>query len=222
MLVSHTFMLLLLFYFVCSNVIPSHIVLLILNQMTFLVNQLELIMNKNEAKKYLDNIMIAYGVNQAEIASRINVNRQYINAVYNGRKELSSKSIHSLEQEFPKVNREVSSPVVAIPYGNNIIHIDKFLLPKGDHNWEFIPVSGNSMSPEYHDSDKILIDKSDNKFTDGKIYAFTVNNTSYIRLINISPNQIKCIPLNKEFDTFYLNSDEGVNVLGVVSTKIRL
>lgn len=179
-------------------------------------------MNKDEAKIYLDNIKIAYGITQSEIANKIGVNRQYINAVYNGKKDLSTKSIHLLEQKFPDVNRTSNSNTIAVPYKNKVIHIDKSVLPSKEGNWEFIDVSGESLSPEYHDSDKILVDKSDNQFTDGKVYAFDINGTTYIRRINISPNQIKCIPLNKEFDTFYLNSNDEVNVLGVISSKIRL
>ena len=97
-------------------------------------------MNKDEVKIYFYNIKIAYGFTQSEIANKIGVNRQYINAVYNGKKDLSTKSIHLLEQKFPDVNRTSNSNTVAVPYKNKVIHIDKSVLPSKEGNWEFIDV----------------------------------------------------------------------------------
>ena len=83
-------------------------------------------------------------------------------------------------------------------------------------------ISGNSMSPEYNDRNKVLVDTSDKNFTDGNIYMFKINNQTYVRLINITPDKTKCIALNKEFDTFYLDANIEVNVIGSIVPNIRL
>jgi SOS-response transcriptional repressor LexA len=181
-------------------------------------------MNKNEARKYLENIISTYNTTQTEIANKVGVNRQYINSVYKGKIDLSLKTLGKLKLQYPLVDSESQSPVISVPYNNSVIYIDTTVLPNGISysSLQFIDVSGNSMYPEYNDSDRILINTYDNKFTDGNVYVFTIDDITYIRLINITPKQIKCIALNEEFDTFYLDRDDEVNILGAVIPRIRL
>ena len=181
-------------------------------------------MNKDEAKFYLDNIMITYNVNQAEIATKLGITRQYINTVYNGKRDLSLKTIHLLEKIFPDVDRTMRIPAVPIPYRDNKIYLDVSVIPSNVdyNNCIFMDISGNSMSPEYNDRNKVLVDTSDKNFTDGNIYMFKINNQTYVRLINITPDKTKCIALNKEFDTFYLDANIEVNVIGSIVPNIRL
>ncbi len=89
-------------------------------------------------------------------------------------------------------------------------------------NCEIVKVSGNSMSPEYRHGDRVIIDRSDIELMDGQIYAFRYKKQCYVKEINLLGNRIKCISLNKEYDPFYIESDEDFIVLGRILPRIRL
>ena len=108
------------------------------------------------------------------------------------------------------------------------IYIDKrfFLTDKGlpinPANCEIVTISGNSMFPEYQHGDKVIIDKSDVEFSDGQIYAFRYKGQCYIKEINLLGNKVKCISINKEYDSFYIEENEDFRVLGRIIPRVRL
>lgn len=107
------------------------------------------------------------------------------------------------------------------------VHIDRKLLvsKKGlsinPKYCEVLTVSGDSMMPEYHHGDRVVLDKSVTDFIDGQVFAFLLDNQCYIKIINLLPDKIKCIPLNKEYDTFYLDRNSNYRVLGLIVPRIR-
>lgn len=88
-------------------------------------------------------------------------------------------------------------------------------------NCEIVSISGNSMAPEYRHGDKVIIDKNDTELSDGQIFAFRYKNQCFVKEINLLPDKIKCISLNKEYDPFYIETDD-IKVLGRILPRIRL
>ncbi len=87
---------------------------------------------------------------------------------------------------------------------------------------KIVTVSGDSMLPDYRDGDRVIIDESINTFIDGHVFAFGYEGQCYIKLINVLPDKIKCIPLNDKYDTFYLSSSDNYRVFGMILPRIRL
>lgn len=87
---------------------------------------------------------------------------------------------------------------------------------------EIVNVSGNSMSPEYKHGDRVIIDKSVNNFIDGYIFAFRYNGECFMKEICLMGKRIKCIPLNKEYEPFYIEPDEEYTVFGRILPRVRL
>ena len=89
-------------------------------------------------------------------------------------------------------------------------------------NCEVVTVSGNSMSPEYRHGDRVILDKSINEFIDGHIFAFRYNGECFIKEICLVGKRVKAIPLNKEYDSFFIEPDEDVKILGRIVPRVRL
>lgn len=89
-------------------------------------------------------------------------------------------------------------------------------------NCEVVTVSGNSMSPEYRHGDRVILDKSINEFIDGHIFAFRYNGECFIKEICLVGKRVKAIPLNKEYDPFFIEPDEDVKILGRIVPRVRL
>lgn len=87
---------------------------------------------------------------------------------------------------------------------------------------EILSISGDSLLPEYREGDKIILDRSYNQFIDGYLFVFIYNNQCYVRKIELAGDKIKCIPLNKKQDTFYLDQNLNYTVLGLIVPRIRL
>ncbi len=87
---------------------------------------------------------------------------------------------------------------------------------------KMVCVSGNSMFPEYHHGDRVIIDESDTNLTDGQIYAFRYDGQCYVKEINRAGNKIKCISVNKEYEPFYIERDVDFKVFGRILPRIRL
>jgi len=183
-------------------------------------------MNKDETKRYMADIMRQYGISRSDIAERIGSTRQYIGMLAAGERTLTNKMLSKLDKAFPIDGSLNSKNIVSIPYFNDkdFIYIDKRLLGDSNPDKCYIhEVSGNSMSPAYNDGDKVIVDSSKKTFKDGHIFLFKYNNNLFMRLINVSPDKIKCISLNDEFDTFYLDSFmETTMILGLIIPRIRL
>lgn len=87
---------------------------------------------------------------------------------------------------------------------------------------EIVRVSGNSMSPEYRHGDRVIIDKSCTTLSDGHIFAIRYKGECFIKEVNLLGNRIKCIPINKDYDPFYINEEEDFMVLGRILPRVRL
>lgn len=94
-------------------------------------------------------------------------------------------------------------------------------LPINPNHCEILTVYGDSMLPEYQHGDRVILDKSVTEFMDGQTFAFIIDNQCYIKTINILPDKIKCIPLNKEYDAFYLDRNTNYRVLGLIVPRVR-
>jgi len=89
-------------------------------------------------------------------------------------------------------------------------------------NCEIVTVFGNSMAPEYKHGDRVIIDHSITNWTDGHIFAFRYNGECYMKEINVIGKRVKCIPLNKDYECFFIEPDEDVKIFGRILPRIRL
>lgn len=89
-------------------------------------------------------------------------------------------------------------------------------------NCELLTVSGNSMSPKWEDGDRFILDKSVKEFIDGQTFAFKLNGECYIKEICLLGKRAKAIPLNKEYDEFYIEPEDELVIFGRVVPRIRL
>lgn len=87
---------------------------------------------------------------------------------------------------------------------------------------EIVRISGNSMYPEYRDGDRVIIDRDDTNLIDGHIYAFRYKDNVFVKEINVLNDKLKCISLNKEYDSFYIKQGEEFIVYGRILPRIRL
>lgn len=175
----------------------------------------------------MSRIMREYGVSRSDIALKINSTRQYIGMLASGERNLTNRMLSKLDKAYPIANEVNNSNIVSIPfYGNKkeFLFIDRRLVKSYDENNLLIyEVSGNSMYPVYNDKDKVIVDLSKTSFIDGHIFLFKMNKNVFMRRINVSPDKIKCIALNNEFDTFYLDGTlEIIKVIGLIIPRIRL
>jgi len=112
-------------------------------------------------------------------------------------------------------------------YSETIVIDERFLMSErgmrvNPKNCKMVRVSGNSMFPEYHHGDRVIIDESDTNLTDGQIYAFRYDGQCYVKEINRAGNKIKCISVNKEYESFYIERDVDFKVFGRILPRIRL
>lgn len=87
---------------------------------------------------------------------------------------------------------------------------------------KMVRVCGNSMWPEYHHGDRVIIDESDKNLTDGQIYAFRYDGQCYVKEINRAGNKIKCISINKDYEPFFIERDIDFQVFGRILPRVRL
>lgn len=112
-------------------------------------------------------------------------------------------------------------------YSETVVIDSRFLMsergmPVNPKNCKMVCVSGNSMFPEYHHGDRVIIDESDLNLTDGQIYAFRYDGQCYVKEINRAGNKIKCISVNKEYEPFFIERDVDFKVFGRILPRIRL
>lgn len=89
-------------------------------------------------------------------------------------------------------------------------------------NCEIVTVSGNSMAPEYRHGDRVILDKSVKNWIDGHIFAFRYNGECFIKEICLLAKRVKAIPINKEYEAFFIESDDEVEILGRIVPRVRL
>jgi YD repeat-containing protein len=112
-------------------------------------------------------------------------------------------------------------------YSETVVIDERFLMSErgmrvNPKYCKMVCVSGNSMFPEYHHGDRVIIDESDTNLTDGQIYAFRYDGQCYVKEINRAGNKIKCISVNKEYEPFYIERDVDFKVFGRILPRIRL
>lgn len=112
-------------------------------------------------------------------------------------------------------------------YSESVVIDSRFLMsergmPVNPKNCKMVCISGNSMFPEYHHGDRVIIDESDKNLTDGQIYAFRYDGQCYVKEINRAGNKIKCISINKDYEPFFIERDVDFSVFGRILPRIRL
>lgn len=112
-------------------------------------------------------------------------------------------------------------------YSETVVLDSRFLMSErgmrvNPKNCKMVCISGNSMFPEYHHGDRVIIDESDTNLTDGQIYAFRYDGQCYVKEINRAGNKIKCISVNKEYEPFFIERDVDFKVFGRILPRIRL
>lgn len=112
-------------------------------------------------------------------------------------------------------------------YSETVVIDSRFLMSErgmrvNPKNCKMVCISGNSMFPEYHHGDRVIIDESDTNLTDGQIYAFRYDGQCYVKEINRAGNKIKCISVNKEYEPFFIERDVDFKVFGRILPRIRL
>lgn len=142
--------------------------------------------------------------------------------------EIETKSQHIEIEYFPDVYLSAGYGVEIIDeYSEKVVIDERFLMSErgmrvNPKYCKMVCVSGNSMFPEYHHGDRVIIDESDTNLTDGQIYAFRYDGQCYVKEINRAGNKIKCISLNKEYEPFYIERDVDFKVFGRILPRIRL
>ncbi len=131
-------------------------------------------------------------------------------------------------QYFPDVYLSAGYGVEVLDENSEYIVIDEqFLMSErgmkvNPKNCKMVRISGNSMFPEYHHGDRVIIDESDTNLTDGQIYAFRYDGQCYVKEINRAGNKIKCISINKDYEPFIIERDVDFKVFGRILPRIRL
>lgn len=164
---------------------------------------------------------------------------KYFNVILTDSTCQSIKIIEELEQNrikselatieyFPDVYLSAGYGVEVLDeYSESIVIDSQFLTSErgmrvNPKNCKMVRVSGNSMFPEYHHGDRVIIDESDQNLTDGQIYAFRYDGQCYVKEINRAGNKIKCISVNKEYEPFFIERDVDFKVFGRILPRIRL
>ena len=138
------------------------------------------------------------------------------------------KNTFATIEYFPDVYLSAGYGVEVLDeYSESIVIDSQFLTSErgmrvNPKNCKMVRVSGNSMFPEYHHGDRVIIDESDQNLTDGQIYAFRYDGQCYVKEINRAGNKIKCISVNKEYEPFFIERDVDFKVFGRSLPRIRL
>ena len=142
--------------------------------------------------------------------------------------KLNSEPQQVLIQYLPDVYLSAGYGVEIWDESSEYVVIDeRFLISErgmrvNPKNCKMVRVSGNSMYPEYHHGDRVIIDESDKSLTDGQIYAFRYDGQCYIKEINRAGNRIKCISINKEYEPFFVEREVDFQVFGRIIPRVRL
>jgi len=165
-------------------------------------------------EKYFNVVLTDSTCQTAKLIEQIEENRNNIEYV-------------SIEY-FPDVYLSAGYGVEVLDESSEYIVVDsRFLLSErgmrvNPKNCKIVRVSGNSMFPEYHHGDRVIIDESDTNLTDGQIYAFRYDGQCYVKEINRAGNKIKCISINKQYEPFVIERDVDFKVFGRILPRIRL
>lgn len=166
--------------------------------------------------------------NNSEITiDRINAVEQYFNISLTGEGASSESECVSVIYR-PNVYLSAGYGIEVYNENPEAIMLDKklFITDRGIRinpaNCEVVTVSGNSMAPEYKHGDRVIIDHSITSFIDGHIFAFRYNGECFMKEVCVIGKRIKCIPLNKEYESFFIEPEEEVTIFGRILPRIRL
>ncbi|XPV76867.1 MAG: LexA family transcriptional regulator [Desulfovibrio sp.] len=88
-----------------------------------------------------------------------------------------------------------------------------WLCAKGDpKNMVLMSVVGNSMEPEIHAGDMVMVDQSKIDIYAGGIYAVGVEDTVLVKRLEKLPGQLVLHSDNRDYEAVYLQGDELLNV----------
>ncbi len=72
-------------------------------------------------------------------------------------------------------------------------------------------VSGDSMEPEIHDRDMVLIDQSKKNLMPGRIYAMGIEDAIYVKYFDTAPGKIILRSENKEYSPIVIDTSEDLD-----------
>ena len=193
----------------------------------------------------LREIRKKYKLSQSKFAELLGISQSLYAKCEAGERTISYKMqerILSLDLPNKQIKSAPKPSVVAIKYCPDIalpancslyqkttdyVYIDEKLLC-ADKNININPnkcfilsMIGSSLAPVYSEGDKIILDTSHKSFKNDYTFAFKVNGQCYLRKINILPNKVKCISINDDQDTFYLDDTDNIEILGLIVPRIR-
>lgn len=205
-------------------------------------------MRYNEVLSRLQNL-INYSPSQSEFCSILGIKQSTMSNRVNRDSEFSSDEIVMLNDHYGVnlfFNNKNSNDSVVIPYypevvfsagygveiyddgAKEYITLDErlFRTDRGTKinpkYCELLTISGNSMYPKWEDGDRFILDKSVTSFIDGQTFAFKLNGECYIKEICLLGKRAKAIPLNKNYDEFYIEPEDELQIFGRVVPKVRL
>ena len=84
-----------------------------------------------------------------------------------------------------------------------------------------VPVSGDSMEPDFHDGDAIWVQQQPN-LENGEIGLFMLNGQAYVKQLGKDQNGLRLISTNKAYPPLVIGEDDTFRVFGkVVATTAR-
>jgi len=196
----------------------------------------------------LKTIMEKEHLTQSALADKLGIQRQYVNALLKGVRTIGAKTRERLKELFPvyfpdtKTDTTYQQPRIvelkyyldlSIPNNPNcksnhfeVVYMDEKVLYShfsiNPSHCKIMRVLGDAMHPYFNDGDRVILDTSVRSFIDGQIFVFRYNKQNYVTRINVLPDNIKCIPLNEKYDTFYINPSGDYDIHGLIVPRIRL
>ena len=193
--------------------------------------------------------LINYRPSQTELASIINIRPNAMSGRCSRNSDFSELEILEIEQHYgvdlygenvthcdnvtldyyPEINASCGAGCFPISEQCEKIQVDKSLITNYSNNNKYMVINaqGESMAPEIHDHDKIIIEQVlNNQIQDDQVYVFAYDNAIYTkRLIkNVNELVIKSDNPDKEtYRTQYLNKEDmnKINIIGRVIGLVR-
>lgn len=193
------------------------------------------------------DLRLQLGYTQEQFAKKLDISQTLVLKYEKGDRNISKFTKEKLRSFISNSNikTEPDSNVINMPYYDNVsisssfnitmlkspsrhVKIDKTLIANRESlninpsKCILLAIDTNSLSPMFDRYDRIVLDTSFDKFIDGYIFVFENHGTCYIMQVNVFPDKIKCIPINKNLDTFYIANDNNYTIYGLVVPRIRL
>ncbi|GFH41248.1 XRE family transcriptional regulator [Pseudolactococcus insecticola] len=87
-------------------------------------------------------------------------------------------------------------------------------------------VSGDSMEPEYHDGDIVLLRDLGFKNFSGEVVVIVINDKSFLKKVYLEKNQLRLVSINKKYDDilfdFPPDEDTHIKIFSVVDSFATL